>query len=128
MKGVTKRLTQGQVLQQALDNVNYKYAIDIENVIAQQNNPQLNQQLVRSQQQQQKLLNQPARPQNEGQMIGTLTRTPIGLFFGGALPKELTKYPGINYLGSTDPNVYYRRQHKLMGADARPTAERPGKI
>ena len=30
-----KRLTQGQVLQQALDNVNYKYAIDIENVIAQ---------------------------------------------------------------------------------------------
>ncbi len=39
MKGVTKRLTQGQVLQQALDNVNYKYAIDIENVIVQQNNP-----------------------------------------------------------------------------------------
>ncbi len=34
-----KRLTQGQVLQQALDNVNYKYAIDIENVIVQQNNP-----------------------------------------------------------------------------------------
>ena len=123
-----KRLTQGQVLQQALDNVNYKYAIDIENLIAQQNNPQLNQQLIRSQQQQQKLLNQPARPQLEGQIIGTINRTPMGLFFGGALPQELTKYPSINYLGSTDPNVYYRRQHNLMGADARPTAERPGKI
>ena len=128
MKGVTKRLTQGQVLQQALDNVNYKYAIDIQNVIAQQNNPQLNQQLVRSQQHQQKLLNQPARPQIEGQLIGGLNRTPAGLFLGGLIPQDLSKYPGVNYLGSTDPNVYYRRQHKLMGADARPTAERPGKI
>ena len=99
MKGVTKRLTQGQVLQQALDNVNYKYAIDIENVIAQQNNPQLNQQLVRSQQHQQKLLNQPARPQIEGQLIGGLNRTPAGLFLGGLIPQDLSKYPGINYLG-----------------------------
>ena len=128
MKGVTKRLTQGEVLKQVLDNVNYKYAIDIENVIAQQNNPQLSQELVKSQQYQQKLLNKQPRPPLEGQMIGMLNRTPAGLFLGGKLPQNLSTYPAVSYLASTDPNVYYRRQHNLKGPGTVPTAKDPGKI
>ena len=128
MKGVTKRLTQGEVLKQVLDNANYKYAIDIDNVIAQQRNPQLSQELVKSQQYQQKLLEQQSRPPLEGQMIGILGRTPVGLVLGGKLPQNLATYPNVSYLASTDPNVYYRRTHKLKGLGTVPTAQNPGKI
>ena len=131
MKGVLKSIgkvvnpgTQPISKQQFFDNLfaetKQKFAIDPVDVVARQNNPELQQALQRAQQFAQRTLSQHIDP---GALAMDELLGNVGI---RSNLSETLKYPTTHYV--LEPGVYYKRQHKLPAGQSRMTQQSPGVV
>jgi len=131
MKGVLKNIgkivnpgTQSISKQQFFDNLfaqtKQRFVIDPVDIVARQNNPELQQALQRAQQFAQRTLSQHVDP---GALAMDELLGNVGI---RSNLSETLKYPTTHYV--LEPGVYYKRQHKLPANQARMTQQSPGVI
>lgn len=117
---IAEPITRQQFFDQLFAQSKQKFVIDPVSVVSRQNNPELHQALLKSQQFAQRTLNQHV---DQGaleldQLLGN-----IGI---RSNLSETLKYPTTHYV--LEPGVYYKRQHKLPVGQARLTQQSPGVI
>lgn len=117
---IAEPITRQQFFDQLFAQSKQKFVIDPVSVVARQNNPELHQALLKSQQFAQRTLNKHV-DQGALELDQLLGNIGIRSNLSGTL-----RYPTTHYV--LEPGVYYKRQHKLPAGQARLTQQSPGVI